>query len=177
MNDTDLRVIKTRESIERAFLALLEKKPLGKITVVELANEARINKGTFYLHYTDIIDLYKKTVRRQMEAAFENADFFNDFFDDPKRFCREMSAAFESNLSVMELLGQNDGTSSLMPMTLDLLRSKVYATGRIRRCVANDIRLDALFGALLVCKPRYEMEHGREMDRFMVTMITNFRAE
>ena len=41
MNEKDLRVIKTRESIEQAFLALLAKKPLGKISIVELAREAR----------------------------------------------------------------------------------------------------------------------------------------
>lgn len=71
MNETDLRVIKTKESIEQAFLSLLATKPLQKISIVELAREARINKGTFYLHYTDIFDLYEKTVRHQMEAGFE----------------------------------------------------------------------------------------------------------
>ena len=34
-----------------------------------------------------------------------------------------------------------------------------------------------LFGALLVCKPRYEREHGEEMDRIMCTMVANFRAD
>ena len=178
MNETDLRVVKTKESIEQAFLSLLAKKPLQKISIVELAREARINKGTFYLHYTDIFDLYQKTIRRQMEAGFERADYFSDFFDDPKRFCEALTASFSSNLAVLDMLGKEEsGASALMDQTLDLLRDKLYATGRIRPCPANDIKLDALFGALLICKPRYEREHGDEMDRIMLSMIANFKAD
>ena len=177
MNEMDLRVIKTRESIEQAFLSLLNKKPLGKITVVELAAKARINKGTFYLHYDDINDLHQKTIQRQIEAGFENADFFNDFFDNPRRFCDRLDAPFDSNLAILELLGQEDGTSSMLPQTLDLLRNKVYATGRINRCPANDLKLDALFGALMVCKPRYGLEYPQEMDELMISMISHFQAD
>ena len=178
VNETDLRVIKTKESIEQAFLALLAKKPLQKISIVELAREARINKGTFYLHYTDIFDLYQKTVRRQMEAGFEGADYFGDFFDDPKRFCDQLAESFSSNLAVLDVLGKEEsGASTLMNQTLDLLRDRLYATGRIRPCPANDIKLDALFGALLICKPRYERVHGDEMDRIMLSMVANFKAD
>ena len=115
MNETDLRVIKTKESIEQAFLSLLAAKPLQKISIVELAREARINKGTFYLHYTDIFDLYQKTVRRQIEAGFEHADYFGDFFDAPKRFCEKLTASFSSNLAVLDVLGKEEsGASTLM---------------------------------------------------------------
>ena len=60
MNLQDKRVIKTLEGIEKAFLELLSVKPVEKVTVTELADLARINKGTFYLHYQDIPDLYSK---------------------------------------------------------------------------------------------------------------------
>ena len=47
MNEQDKRVIKTKESIEKAFLELLGTKPLERVTVVELARAARIHKSTF----------------------------------------------------------------------------------------------------------------------------------
>ena len=76
------------------------------------------------------------------------------------------------------MLGKEaSGAATLMAQTLDLLRGKLYATGRIRPCPANDIKLDALFGALPVCKPRYERAHGDEMDRIMLSMISNFKAD
>ena len=37
MNERDIRVIKTKESIEKALFELLTVKPLDKVTVVELA--------------------------------------------------------------------------------------------------------------------------------------------
>ena len=53
----DLRQKKTLAAIRTAFLELLGKKPLEKITVKELAEKAQISKATFYLHYQDIYDL------------------------------------------------------------------------------------------------------------------------
>ena len=45
MNERDMRVIKTKESIEKALFELLAVKPLDKVTVVELARAARIQAG------------------------------------------------------------------------------------------------------------------------------------
>jgi len=53
----DLRVQKTRNGIFNAFIELRANKPLEKITVRELAENAQISKQTFYLHYKDIYDL------------------------------------------------------------------------------------------------------------------------
>ena len=56
----DLRQKKTLAAIRTAFLELLGKKPLEKITVKELAEKAQISKATFYLHYQDIYDLAER---------------------------------------------------------------------------------------------------------------------
>lgn len=53
----DLRVSKTLRAIDAAFMDLIVRKPVQKITVTELARRAEISKGTFYLHYLDIFDL------------------------------------------------------------------------------------------------------------------------
>lgn len=177
MNEMDLRVIKTRESIEQAFLDLLRKKPVDKITIVELAREARINKGTFYLHFKDIFDLYHKTIEKQMANTFDDADYFNDFFDDPKRFCEALNATFSANIPLMDTLAPGGDTSFILGQTLDQIRGKIYATGRIAQSPVNDIKLDALFGALLICRPRYDATHNDIVDRVMLDMITHFKAD
>lgn len=48
---TDLRVLKTQESIRRAYLELLRTHTAKEITVTQICRLARINRGTFYLHY------------------------------------------------------------------------------------------------------------------------------
>lgn len=54
----------TEEKIEALFLALLEEKPLSKITVQELCRGADINRTTFYAHYEDIYGLLRKVEER-----------------------------------------------------------------------------------------------------------------
>ena len=59
----DLRVQKTREAIQDAFLCLVGEKGFNGVTVHELCVRARINRSTFYLHYTDKYDLLDKITR------------------------------------------------------------------------------------------------------------------
>ncbi|PAV29634.1 TetR family transcriptional regulator [Virgibacillus profundi] len=55
----DLRIIKTQESLRHALLSLLKSKPLESITIAELCRLAKINRGTFYLHYRDVHGVFK----------------------------------------------------------------------------------------------------------------------
>lgn len=53
----DRRKRKTTAIIEKIFIELLGKKSMDKISVTEICEKADINRGTFYLHYTDINNL------------------------------------------------------------------------------------------------------------------------
>ena len=55
----DRRVVRTQSSIRKAYLELLEEKPLSKITVSELAERAGINRKTFYAYYEDMDALHE----------------------------------------------------------------------------------------------------------------------
>lgn len=59
-NDHRTRV--TKMLIRNSFTTLLRQKPIQSISIKELCEQAGINRGTFYTHYTDIYDL-----RNQME--------------------------------------------------------------------------------------------------------------
>lgn len=54
----DLRVVKTIGHLQAALLHLLEQKPLEKISISELCKIANVNRGTFYLHFQDIEELF-----------------------------------------------------------------------------------------------------------------------
>ena len=51
---------KTKKSIHAAFVTLIQKKPYASITISELAEEADIDRRTFYLHYECIEDVAKE---------------------------------------------------------------------------------------------------------------------
>ncbi len=57
----DRRIRKTEAQLRSGLARLMQLKGAREITVKELVDEVDINRSTFYLHYTDIYDLLKKT--------------------------------------------------------------------------------------------------------------------
>jgi AcrR family transcriptional regulator len=54
---TDLRVLRTKKFIRKAFYDLIEEKGYEGITIQDIADRAMINRNTFYLHYQNKPDL------------------------------------------------------------------------------------------------------------------------
>lgn len=82
----DRRNRKTTAIIEKNFIELLGKKNINKISVTEICERADINRGTFYLHYTDINDLSEKIQDKILNNAedvlnsnIDNKDNNSDF--------------------------------------------------------------------------------------------------
>ena len=82
MKFTDIRYLRTEKLIFDAFAKLLSEKSYEKITIQDIADEAMINRATFYAHYADkdelrdgihqqIVDQMKK---KKKEAQSEKGD-------------------------------------------------------------------------------------------------------
>lgn len=56
----DARIRYTKKAIRDAFLKLLKKQPLSKITVKGICDVAEINRATFYKYYDNAYDLLDK---------------------------------------------------------------------------------------------------------------------
>ncbi|TCI24304.1 TetR/AcrR family transcriptional regulator [Exiguobacterium sp. SH5S4] len=70
MEQTDLRVVRTKQLIKQALLELIEEQGFEAVTVKALTERAGINRGTFYSHYVDKYDLMEKSI----EAIFHEAE-------------------------------------------------------------------------------------------------------
>ena len=57
----------TKRAIQEAFLAVLNEKPLGKITVKDITDRCGINRNTFYYHYQDIPALLEEICQNQVD--------------------------------------------------------------------------------------------------------------
>lgn len=80
----DRRIGKTQKSIRDALVNLLEEKDVSEITIKELAERANINRKTFYMHYTNIDDIFDKIENEIIEKLLlilEKYDFFQAQFD------------------------------------------------------------------------------------------------
>lgn len=70
---SDRRAIRSRKMIKKAFYELLEKKNFHDISITDIAENADINRGTFYLHYVDKYDLLNKVENELLESLMEYA--------------------------------------------------------------------------------------------------------
>ncbi len=67
MTPIDLRIVKTKEALHIALLTLLKNKPLEAISISEICRIAKVNRGTFYLHYTQVGDLFEEYFKEIMD--------------------------------------------------------------------------------------------------------------
>lgn len=83
---TDLRIIKTKEALRTALLKMLQGKSLEHISISELCREAKVNRGTFYLHYESVEALfaqYFREITHDLDSAYM----------EPYRFAKELNLA------------------------------------------------------------------------------------
>ncbi|TSI05759.1 TetR/AcrR family transcriptional regulator [Lysinibacillus sp. BW-2-10] len=71
---TDLRVLKTQKLIKEALISLIDRKGFESITIQDVADEALINRATFYLHYQDKYDLLEQISNAYLNELMDAAD-------------------------------------------------------------------------------------------------------
>lgn len=132
----DLRVIKTRDSLNKALVELLRDKPLTKITVTELSRMAQINRSTYYLHYRDPYDQYDKLEETLYQEFAATIDGFIE--DHSHWFTDLVSASREAQTRLLEELFSYIKKNALIYGSIlplhqgNELLSKLYMAGHDR---------------------------------------------
>lgn len=78
MDNLDNRVRYTKMVLQQALLKILQNKHIDKVTIKELCEEAKVNRGTFYLHYATPNDLL---IEIEQQFIDENMAMFSPYFD------------------------------------------------------------------------------------------------
>lgn len=104
MRKTDTRVQYTKARFAEAMLELLERQPIGTISVKALCEQAGLNRGTFYLHYAEPID-----VLREMEwALYERVvGDLGAYGDVGSRFREQLAALNRERRLCAAVIGRN----------------------------------------------------------------------
>lgn len=146
----DRRTRKTVKAIESSFLTLLEKKSLDKITVAEICRMADIGRGTFYLHYMDVYDLYNKVeseasagLYKLFEEAFPSTDSSNS-----QKLAYELTAYISNKRELFLLFARDDNRSSLQRITRRLNEQVILENRLIHP--DGDERYDAMEAVFVV---------------------------
>lgn len=119
------RVKMTKHLIKEAFVHLMEKNRLNKITVKQICENADINRSTFYAHYSDqyelfeeiqedIINITPKVSLYEKGPILKNLTSFFEFINDNKRIYKvifENSTGMNFRNRVLNKLFNRDDTS------------------------------------------------------------------
>lgn len=123
----DLRVEKTETAIKNAFMELRAHKPLEKITVKELCEKARINKSTFYAHYSDVYALSNVLEDNTINSILSSISNVQDFTpEDLEEFTRQIYLAFLSHSSLTGILFSGREQSTFASRIEKGIRELVY---------------------------------------------------
>ncbi|HEY2546307.1 MAG TPA: TetR/AcrR family transcriptional regulator [Candidatus Acidoferrum sp.] len=63
----DQRILRTRNRLGNALIALILEKPIDKVTVQQVLNRAGVGRSTFYLHFRDKDDLFLSQLEDGLE--------------------------------------------------------------------------------------------------------------
>ena len=111
----DRRAIRTKKMIRRALSQLIEEKGFSDITITDITTRADINRGTFYLHYTDKYDLLEKIENELIQELFSNCETISDmdilnrdYANRPMPFMVKIFEYLRENATLMKaILGPN----------------------------------------------------------------------
>lgn len=79
MGNIDNRVRYTKMVLQQALLKILQRKHIDKVSVKELCEEAEVNRGTFYLHYSTPNDILMEIEQQFID---ENMVLFQPYFNE-----------------------------------------------------------------------------------------------
>jgi len=124
MENLDNRVRYTKMVLQQALLKILKKKQIDKVSIKELCEEAKVNRGTFYLHYSTPNDLLMEIEQQFIE---ENMAMFSPYFHHGHE-TRHMAGLFAGILKNRELcqiiMGKN-GNPKFIERIQQMLRPSI----------------------------------------------------
>ena len=173
----DRRVIYTKRVIRDSFLELLAEKPVEKISVTEICNNADINRGTFYAHYSDPYDLKQKLTMEIVGIITSRAHELIDT-DSDKRDPLQMLRILQQNRELCRIFAAPYGDFDTLVKIIDdqlnrnLTNSLAGVEGK------NDDETECLHlmcTAAIAALVKFWMDHDLEQDpELILSMMQTF---
>ena len=126
MKNLDNRVRYTKMVLHQALLNLLQKKHIDKVTIKELCEEAKINRGTFYLHYTTPNDLLMEIEKQFID---ENMAFFSPYMQDGYETSQlaGMFTCILKNKDICRIIMGKNGNPRFIERLQNMIRANVVS--------------------------------------------------
>ncbi|MGI5423895.1 TetR/AcrR family transcriptional regulator [Streptomyces sp. CA-179760] len=95
----DRRVRRTHAALQGALIKLVEEQDLGQISVADVAEQAGVNRTTFYDHYRDVHELAEAACTSTIDTLVESLPALDPAPADPDAEPARSLVAFFENLA------------------------------------------------------------------------------
>lgn len=124
------RVKYTKMVLNESFLKFLSEKPLSRITVKEICEDADVNRSTYYVHFTDPYDQLKKMEADIMVnmAIYVDSITVNDLDNEKKQFeiIKSILEYIKSKQHIFQILLSKDGGYDLQRDILSFFAERLF---------------------------------------------------
>lgn len=184
----DLRIQRTRKSLNQALITMMEKKSFQAITIQELADEAMINRVTFYLHYDDKYELLEKCVKDNLDEIMlkhvspvrhiREGVMYTEIF---RKIVIEILKSVESNERFFQIMIQSNCETLIKDYFISLVHEKflpqigeMFSAVRVENHANVTIQLivSAILGVITWWITSEERDSPEEIANIVVDLVT-----
>lgn len=124
MEIMDNRVRYTKKVLQQALLTVLQKKNIDRVTIKEICEEAKVNRGTFYLHYSTPNDLLMEIEQQFID---ENMTIFSAYFQPGYEtgYMADLFSGILRNKDLCRIIMGKNGNPRFVERMQNMLRSGV----------------------------------------------------
>lgn len=139
------RIKQTKNDLKDAFWSLYKTQKIEKITIKQITDKAGFNRGTFYVYYTDIYDLFEQIKNECLVEINEHGDemimlLFARKLEKSKHFILEFY--LKRKMHLKKLLG-TDGDPQFVHQIKKILKLKLQKHLKISP-TTNNLEIDLI---------------------------------
>lgn len=146
---------RSRRLIRDAYVNLMQEKPIDKISISDIVREADLNRGTFYAHYSNPMDVLMEIANEilgDVEGFF--ADFsFTDFLQNPMPLLLRVEKLLADNLDFYRRINLNTAsigfTDRIKKILIEYISSNKSVPENLRENPYFTVALELFAGGLI----------------------------
>lgn len=131
----------TKMVLKESLIKLLKEKPISRITITEICEEADINRATFYAHYSDQYNLLKQIEQELVDDINKYLANYNFHQNDPESL-QMMEKIFEyikENSELCSVLLSESGDKEFRKDVLMIVQKQCIQEWTTKKSVNKDI--------------------------------------
>ncbi len=168
------RVRYTKMVLRDTLLDLLKTKPINRITVTDICQQADLNRGTFYNYYCDAYDLLSQIEDEFFDELLQTIKRFEDGVSDS--LLVELLTTVDQNRALCQIILTANADQTYVNRILDLTRAytlKYWENNNVKNLTEAEMDLLYTFfsnGSLGVLKKWINYEYNVPIDDLAKTI-------